>query len=420
MNFASGLAAIIGVAVTLAGGTGVRAQVVGIAAVVNDEIVSAYDVDQRLKLIISTSGMRDTRETRDRMRRQALRSLIDDRLRIQEATRLNLSVSSDDLARAKRLVEKRNKIPSGGFEDFLKARGVGAAAVNLQMTAEISWSKVVGMRLRPQVQISDEDIDEMLARYQLTEGLQERLLAEIFLSVDRSNSSSEVRRTAQRLVKQIRQGAPFGAIARQFSQGVSSNEGGDVGWVTEGQLSSEVEEALREMKVGTVSQPIQTPEGFYIVLLRNMRRVGAPDPQAAVVELKQVALPIASGASQTVINERLTLANPISGTVASCSDIEQRAKDLGYGESVNLGKMRVGDLPVRFRNVVSSLPIGRASKPLRTEQGYHVLMVCARKDAEIVRPNRNVVRESLGQQRLGMMARRYMRNLRRNAVIELR
>jgi len=396
------------------------AQVVGIAAVVNDEIVSAYDVDQRLRLIISTSGMRDTKEIRDRMRGQALRSLIDDRLRIQEANRLNLKVTSDDLVRAKRHVEKRNKIPSGGFEDFLKAQGVGAAAVKLQMTAEISWSKVMGRRLRPQVQISDEDIDEMLARYQKTEGLQERLLAEIFLAVDRSNKSGEVRRTAERLVKQIRQGAPFGAISRQFSQGVSSNQGGDVGWVTEGQLSAEVEEALRQMRVGTVSQPIETPEGFYIILLRNSRRVGAADPQAAIVELKQVALPIASGTSQTVMNERLDLAKSIAGTVNNCAAIEQQAKDLGYGDSANLGKMRVGDLPVRFRSVVASLPIGQASKPLRTEQGYHVLMVCARKEAEIVRPNRDVVRESLGQQRLSMMARRYMRNLRRNAVIELR
>ncbi len=396
------------------------AQAVGIAAVINDEIVSAYDLDQRLKMIISSARLRDNAESRRRFQGQAMRALIDDQLRLQEAQRRNITVTKDDLARARNIVEQQNKIKSGGFGDFLKAQGIDEEVVMTKLRAEIAWNKLVSRFLQRQIQISDDEIDAIFDRFAKSEGLQERQLGEIFLSVTRTSDVADIEGAAVRIVRQLRAGASFAAVARQFSQGVSAESGGIVGWILEGQLGPEIEAALATVKVGAYTNPIRTVEGFYIYHLRNVRRVGTSDPLAATVALKQLALPLAKSAPADEVTRQRELASKFAAEVKGCDDIERAARHVGSNSAGDLGKLRVADLPPRFRDIVSRLEIGQPSEPLRTEQGFHVLMVCQRIEAKVYRPDRKAVSQALGQQRLGMLSRRLLRDLRRDANIDVR
>jgi len=414
--FSFALAATIYAAV----GARSHAQVVGIVAVINDEIISAYDLEQRLKMIISSARMRDTAETRRRFRKQAMRALIDDHLRLQEAKRRNIAVSKDDVARAKSIVERQNKIKSGDFGKFIEAQGIAVEVVLVKLRAEIAWNKIIDRGLRRNIKISEDEIDEIFARLSKSEGLQERQLGEILLGTNRSSDIAEVERTATRIVKQLRDGASFGAVARQFSQGVSAQAGGAVGWVLEGQQGPEIEAALAKTEVGGISDPVRTVEGIYIFFVRNARRVGASDPLAATITLKQLALPLAKTAGQGEVEAQLEIARQFAAAVNGCDDIKRAAQAVGSSGAGDLGKLRVADLPPRFRNVVSDLEIGRPSAPLRTDQGFHVLMVCERKDAPVYRPDRDAIAQALGQQRLNMLSRRLLRDLRRDAIIDVR
>jgi len=396
------------------------AQVVGIAAVINDEIVSAYDLEQRLKMIISSARLRDNAETRRRFQGQAMRALIDDHLRLQEAKRRNIKVTKDDLASARNIVERQNKIKAGGFADFLKAQGIDEEVVLTKLRAEIAWNKLVSRHLQRRIQISEDEINTIFDRFAKSEGLQERQLGEIFLSVTRTSDVADIEGAAIRIVRQLRSGATFAAVARQFSQGVSAERGGDVGWILEGQLGPKIEAALAKVEVGAYTDPIRTVEGIYIYYLRNLRRVGRSDPLAATVALKQLALPLAKSALAENVAHQRALAVKFAGVVKGCGDIERAANEVGADGAGDLGKLRVADLPPRFRNVVSGLEIGQPSEPLRTEQGFHVLMVCERIEAKVYRPDRKAVARALGQQRLGMLSRRLLRDLRRDANIDVR
>jgi len=396
------------------------AQVVGIVAVVNDDIISAYDLEQRMKIIISSARMPDNADTRRRLRGQALRALINDQLRLQEAKRRNISISRDDVARARNRIEKQNKLKVGGFSAFVSSQGLDEDAVLAQMKAELAWNKLIELKLKRRIRISDDEADETYNRLLKSEGSRERQLGEIYLPVTRASDLADIERTADRLVGQLRGGASFTAIARQFSQGASANKGGVIGWILEGQLGAEIEAALTNVGVGKYTDPIRTVEGIYIYFVRNERRVGTSDPLAAQITLKQLALPLAKQAPQSEVDQQLVIARKFAGIVQGCDDIERAAKDLGTSGAGSLGKLRVGDLPARFRSVVTDLPIGRPSTPLRTEQSLHVLMVCDRTEAKTYRPDREAVVTALGQQRLGMLARRLLRDLRRDANIDVR
>jgi peptidyl-prolyl cis-trans isomerase SurA len=201
---------------------------------------------------------------------------------------------------------------------------------------------------------------------------------------------------------------------------VSAEKGGVIGWILEGQLGFEIEAALAKIEVGAYTDPIRTFEGVYIYYIREVRRVGESDPLAATVALEQLALPLAVDATQDEVDRQRALARDFSAIVKGCDDIERAAAEIGSTGAGSLGKLRVADLPPRFRSVVLDLKIGQPSPPLRTDQGFHVLMVCERIEAKVYRPDRNAIAEALGQQRLNMMSRRLLRDLRRDANIDVR
>ena len=394
--------------------------IVRIAAIVNDEVVSAYDVQQRVKLVMVSTGLADNRETRRRVARQVLRTLIDERIQLQEAKRLNISVSESDLDRAIARIERQVKIPEGRFPDFLRSQGIPMEVMVGQLRANIAWSKLVQRRLQPRVSVSEDEIDTVIARLEANAGQRELRVGEIFLSVDSPDEDEEVRRSALRLVDQIRGGARFDAVARQFSQGVTAAVGGDLGWVQPSQLPEEIESRLASMRPGGISDPIRSTGGYYVVTLREQREILRSDPAAIKLDMKQILLPLGGQASATDVATQTKLAEAIRETVTGCDDIETIGKELNSEDSGALGKLSLGDLPAKIRAAVGDLKVGDISLPVRTGAGVHLFMVCGRTGDAEQAPDPEAIRAQIGNRRLTMLARRYLRDLRRDAVVEFR
>jgi len=391
-----------------------------IAAIVNDEVISSHDLDARISLVLSSTGQPNSPENHNRIRSQVLRLLIDERLQLQEAKKLKINITQADLDDAFRILEKQNKVQPGRFEEFLRQQGVDRASLVAQLTAELAWQKVIGRKLAPTVQVSDDDVDATLSQLESSKGAVEWLLAEIFLPIDSPDQDQEVERNAARLVEQLRGGANFAAVARQFSRGSTAANGGDTGWVRQGTQPEAIERTLAAMAPNSISDPIKTLAGYYIVFLRDRRQLGGGDPEDTVVDLKQILLPLPRNAKAADVQTQTDLARQISETVQGCNDVERAAKELRSPQSGELGKLKLRDLPAAFRPIVAKLPVGKASDPLQTENGIHVLFVCARKDAVNELPTKEEIRQSLLNQRLELAIRRTLRDLRRDAVVEFR
>jgi peptidyl-prolyl cis-trans isomerase SurA len=247
----------------------------GIAAVVNDDIISISDLTARLQLALVSSGLPNTAETRQRLTPQVLRSLVDERLQLQEATRANVSVTDKEIDEAFGRVAEQNNLKRDQLEKMLAGQGVPRNTLESQIRSTIAWGKLVQRRLRPTIEIGQEEIDQVIQRIQANAGKPEYLAAEIFLAVDTPEREDDVRRLADRLFEQIGQGASFPAVARQFSQSAGAVNGGDLGWVQQGQLPEELDSALRQLRPGQATRPIRSTTGYHIVMLRDERAVGA-------------------------------------------------------------------------------------------------------------------------------------------------
>src|SRR6516225_6140032 len=215
-----------------------------IAAVVNDEVISIADVQSRLRMVMLSSNFPDSQETRQRIASQVLRTIVDEKLQMQEAKRQNVTATDEEIKKALSRIEKQNNMQPGQLDQALKQRGIERSALVDQLTASIVWAKLVRRLLSQTNVVSDEEIDYALKRAQETVNEPQSRVAEIFLAVDNPQQEEEVRRLAERLSDQMRQGARFSAIAQQFSQSATAAVGGDIGWVRPEQLSPELGKAV--------------------------------------------------------------------------------------------------------------------------------------------------------------------------------
>jgi peptidyl-prolyl cis-trans isomerase SurA len=403
--------------------SGGRAEdIMRIAAVVNTEVISVYDLVARLHLIIASSNLPDSPELRQRLAPQVLRGLIDERLKLQEAKRLNIKVNDDEFKAAVADIEKRNNIPPGQFKEFLAARGIDAATIFEQVRSTIAWGKVVQQRIRPRVEITDDEVREAIDRVRSNANQPRYAVSEIFLAVDTPEQEDSVRSGAERILEQINKGANFGQIARQFSQSATAAVGGDMGWIEEGQLDTELDNTLRKMQPGQVAGPIRTAGGYYILALRDKRIPGtAANPNDVTVSLAQVFLSYPAKASAAQIEGQKKLATTISQTAADCNDMQKLSRESGATSGGVIRNIKVGSLAEPLRPSAVSLPIGKASEPIQTKDGVVVIMVCERSgEAAAALPKDAEVRETIGRQRMESLANRYLRDLRRAAFLDVR
>ncbi len=242
----------------------------------------------------------------------------------------------------------------------------------------------------------------------------QRRVSEILLGVDSVLQDDDVRRTAERLVEQLRGGANFGALARQFSQSATASVGGDLGWIEEGQLPDELSDELARMRPGELAGPIPTFGGFYILLLRDQRRVSMGN---ATVNLKQLLFALPPDAAADQLEQARTKAAELQPRIEGCESFDALAEEHGSPGSGDLGTLKLSDLPEDLRRVILPLPVGQASAPIRVAAGISLLLVCSREDDGI---DREKIRNSLIGQRLDMLARRYLRDLRRAATVDIR
>jgi peptidyl-prolyl cis-trans isomerase SurA len=391
-----------------------------IAAVINNDIVTVDDLAARLNLVMRSSGIADTPENRQRLNARVLRQLIDEKLEMQEAKKQKISVTKDEVDDAYNNIETRNNMPKGGLDAYLKQQGVSRQSLIDQLTASLTWSKTVRDRWSSEVSVSDDEVNDALKQLKADIGKPQSRVSEIFLAVDNPTQEDEVRRLADRLIEQIRGGANFGAVAQQFSQSPSAATGGDIGWVTPNELSASLGEAVEKMKPGEMSYPIRTAAGFYLLYVADRKTLGATSPDDTEFSLVEVVFPLAPSAAPEERQRIEAQAQDVANTAKSCGEMAKIGVDRAPQLSTQIPSVKAGDLPPDLRQTVMALKVAEASKPLELRGGIGTVMVCQRKDPDSGLPSADQIADNIARMRLDQLARRYLRDLRRSAYVDIR
>lgn len=395
--------------------------VLRIAAVVNEDVISAYDLAQRVRMVMVTSSLPNTPESRRRLTPQVLRNMIDEHLQSQEAKRLNVRVTEKEVDDMLARLNTQNDLQPGELETMLGRANVDVNALRSKLRAERAWNKVVRQRLQRQVFIGDEEVEEELARLRAVRNLPRHRIAEIFLSVDTPDSEASVRELAQRLLQQIKDGARFNALAREFSQSTSAAVGGDLGWVTKGQLAPELDRLLDDMTKNQIVGPIKTLSGYYILLLIDRRTPTPVQAAATKVSLTQLVLPLSAAPTPAELQAQQSVGLRIRSQVRSCDDMRQAAQSIDAPQSGDIRSISLDKLPPSIRNVVAPLRVGETSTPVRVAEGILMATLCSRTEDDTAGlPTREQITNRLGNKRFDLLVQRYMRDLRRTAFVDIR
>jgi len=371
-------------------------------------------------LFMKSSGIPDTPQNRQQLQSRVLQQLIDEKLEVEEANHYKVTADKDEVNKALANIEKRNNMQPGGLDQYLKAAGIPKSTLVDQVTASILWNKVVDGRYGSDVNVSDAEVNDELARLKADLGKPQSHVAEIFLAIDNPTQEPDVKALADKLITQIRQGAAFPAVAQQFSQSPSAATGGDIGWVTPNQFGPPLDDAIAKMNPGEMSYPIRTPAGYYILYLIARETPGQSSPDDTMVGLVDVVFPLAPNASPQEQQKALAQAQHVTDTAKSCEQMAQIARTEAPQLSTQTPNVRVGDLPADIRSLVLGLKVSEPSKPLPTRGGVGVIMVCKREDPKAALPSTDQVYQEIMHARMDQMSRRYLRDLRRSAYVDIR
>jgi peptidyl-prolyl cis-trans isomerase SurA len=391
-----------------------------IVAIVNDDAITKIDLIVRMQLVIHATGMQDTPEVRARLAPQVLRALIDERLKRAEAKKAGITATRPEVERALAQLAQRNGMTVDQFNKAVEQDPLVAQAFTDEAAAAIAWEKLVRTKLGPTVNVTQQDVDDEMRRISENVGKPEYQLAEIFLAVDQPDQDAPARQSGERLMDQLRQGADFGRLARQFSQSTNATNGGLVGWIRPDQIDDELATAVVAMKPGQVSGPIKATGGYYILLLRQVRQSGKSSPDDAVVSLKQIFVSAPASLPQAQRDAALKKIMAIRSQISNCSEMDAVGNQYMPPNTVDLGTAAVSDLPEELKDIGRNLPVGQISEPVTVDTGIGIFMVCGRKLATDATPTRDQVAKMLVANRLDQLARGYLRDLRRAAIIDIR
>jgi peptidyl-prolyl cis-trans isomerase SurA len=397
------------------------AQGLRVLARVNDDAITDFDLSQRVLFAIRTTGLQDSPELRQRMAAQMLRQMIDERLQIQDAKRLGLKATDNEMQQRLGDIERAAGMARGQFRQYIQSTGVAFDIAVQQIEAQIAWGKIIRRRVRPQVDVSDAEIDDALNRARSNIGKTESRVAEIFVPVDRADMADDAKRSADRIIEQLRRGAPFGAVAQQFSQGATAQAGGELGWVLPGMLDPALDSAIDKLPVRQFSEPIRSTSGWHILYVIDRRQFAAARPDDVRLNLAQMTLPLPVNASADEVNKATGEAQKAMTGVRSCSELHSRARELKGATSGDLTGIRVGDLQANAQmyEQIPRLNIGGTAGPFRVAEGLQVVALCGKQGGDGL-PTRDAISQQILLQKLEAAGRRYMRDLRRQATIDVK
>lgn len=393
-----------------------------VAAVVNDDIISTYDLGQRMRLLIATSGIQPTQQNIAQFQREALVSLVDERLQMQELRRqekeqkFSIVASEEEVNEELTEMARNNNMSLDQFAASLTAQGIGIGTLKEQVRAQVSWQRWIRGRYGQRLRIGEDQVKAVQQRMEADAAKPQYQISEVFLDANRVGGMDTAMTGATQLITQMQHGAPFPAVARQFSASATAASGGDAGWITAGEMAPEIDAALEQMRPGQLSRPIPVRDGVYIIFLRD-KRSGA---EASVVSLKQAAVALPQSATEGQIAAATATLDTLRGQVTGCGDIEAKAAKVNGVVAGDLGETDIKDLAPSFRAAIEGLKPGQVSAPIRTNAGMHILAVCAKRTGGAESMSAEQIESRLFGQQLSMIARRYMRDLRTSATIETR
>ena len=372
-----------------------------ILRLVNDEVISDYDVSERLSLRrLFDPQQQDNKAARQKI----LEDLTDEKIKLQVAKQANINISDEEVNQAIAYLEQQNHMQPNSMKKKLKENGISADVLMTQTRADLSWLRYLQYKQVKAPEISQKQIKELKSTLEKDMRSDRYLLSAIYIPYGKSKKQAEQK--AQKAFDEIVAGASFSQTARTYSNGVHAKNGGDLGWTTVEKLDDLVQKVVGVMNVGQLSKPIAGKTGYYIVLLRE-KVPGMTSAEVTTIALSQILVP--KDKIETVIKT--------ASMAQDCVQFDTVAKEFGSDGSGPVGEIVLEKVPPEIARVLESTPMKTASVPIETPNEFIIFMKCQQRKVTIL-PDEQTLRQRLELEALEKQSAQLLQDLRKQAVIE--
>lgn len=393
--------------------------VIKATAVVNGDVITQTDVDQRLAFLAIANHQPIPADQVDTLRQQVLSNLIDEALEIQAAKAEKIEIKKSDIDKTVARVATSGKKTPDELAKYLEANGSSMRSLRRQIEGEIAWSRLEEAKIESGVTVGDDEVKAVLDKLNASKGTEQYHVGEIFLR-STPDTQAQTLANANKILEQLKSGASFAAYARQYSEASTAAVGGDLGWVRPEQLPDPIAAAIRDMGPGSISNPVQVPGGFSILAVEDTRKILTADPRDAMLSLKQISITFPKGTTREQAEPIVARFGEAARNVGGCGGADKLAADF-HGEIVQQDGVKMRDLPVALQQMMLPMQVGQATQPFGSlDEGVRTLVICGRDQIDPSAPSYDEIYSQLNEDRVNSRARRYLRDLRRDAVIEFR
>ena len=383
-----------------------------VAAIVNDTVITTFDVQQRMKLMLISSGGRITQQMMPQLQRKALQDLVEEQLKLQEAKQFDLKPEDGEVDGELRQMAGQTGLSVEQFSDALKVEGISVNTLRSQIAASIVWPRLVQGRYGKRVRVDDDEVNSTLERMRADATQEQFLISEICIPVPSPDQAQAYYEGGLQLLEQMRKGVPFAVIAQQFSACTTAAAGGDMGWMRAGELPADLDAAVRDLPIGAVTNPIPSDNAFIIMAVRDKREAVKQGEKTWTFAFASTPVSTGRAAARTAL-EKLKTAEACAGGRTLRADL---------GSSVDVAVVENATLPMideRFRPALESLSRNELSEIVEADDALSVLYACE-VDEGLGIPSRSAIEDRLYSRHLERIAQQYLRDVERKSTVDIR
>jgi len=397
-----------------------------IVAVVNQEVITRRDLDDRLKVVLNQLRQQGTPlPPAGVLEKQVLERMIYSYVQLQLAKETGLRVDDGQLDKAIARIAEDNKISLAQMRGTLEKDGVNFAKFREDIRDEITMSRLREREVDNKITIADSEIDNFLKTLQSQDGKADEFdLSHILIRVPEQVSPEQLRdrrARAEQALAQIKGGTDFRQVAASFSDAPDAVQGGAMGWRELARLPAIFAEAVKGLKPGEVSGVLRSPNGLHIVRVNGRRGQNAP-LIVSQTHVRHILIKTSEVVSENDARERLVkLKERLDNNVDFAELARLQSEDASASRGGDLGWISPGDTVPEFEKAMDTLKPGQTSGPVRSPFGWHLIQVMERRNQDMSQQQERLqARMSLREQKADEAYQEWLRQLRDKAFVEYR
>jgi peptidyl-prolyl cis-trans isomerase SurA len=398
-----------------------------IVAVVNDEVITQNDLQERVALVtrqIQRQGGQVPGP--DALSRQILERLINDLVQLQLAKETGIRVDDATLDRTIERIAQENNLALPAFRAALERDGIRYPRFREDIRSEIMLARLREREIDNHVVVTDAEVETEIAREaREASGDSEYNLAHVLVVVAPQSTPQQIdqrRRRALAALSELRRGGNFAQVAATYSDAPDALQGGVLGWRASGRLPQAFLAAVSKLQPGEVSDVIRSPNGFHIVKLLDKRGRAAASSGVQQTRVRHILLRAREGLTEAQARQRLQALRERIVAGADFAELaKQNSEDASAAKGGELGWIAPGDTVPEFERVMNALKDGEVSQPTQTPFGWHLVQVQERRSEELSADRKKIAaRQAIRARKADEAHQDWVRQMRDRAFVENR